>query len=409
MNRGEGGLRILFVHSGVDLYGASRSLLRLASRLVRDGHAVLAVLPGDGPLRVELESNRVEVLVHRRMPVVTRARMRSLRGVLSLLFNIPVSILWLWRVSFRFRADLMHTNTAVILSPGFVARLRGIPHVWHVREFFAEFGKLWGAYQWAMHALADVIVCVSTPVARQFAPRILRKKTLVLHNGFPREEFGEVDEARIGAFRTRFGLGSSRLVGVVGRIKAGRKGQDSFVRAVARLKGRFPDVRYVLIGSPFPGNEDHLERVQALIGELGLTREVVCTGDVADIKAAYASLTISVLPSGLPEPFGGVVIESMAMGKPVVGTRHGGTIEQVDDGMTGLLVPPGDPAALASALAQLLGDPDQARRMGEAGRERFLRLFEFEPFYRKMTDLYARLRSGLGKSPPAGARFIPRV
>lgn len=381
-------MRILFVHSGADMYGASRSLLRLSSRLVRDGHAVLAVLPYQGPLRAELEASGVEVLVHRRLPVITRSRTRSVRGGLSLLLDIPASVIWLCRLSGRFQPDVVHSNTALILSPGIAARLSRIPHVWHVREFFAEFGKLWRLYQWYMYALADTLVCVSSPVAQQYARRILKKKVLVIHNGFPQEEFGPVETARVDAFRRKYGLEGCRLVGVVGRIKAGRKGQDVFVHAVAQLKGKFPGVRYVLIGSPFPGNEEHWVRLQTLISELGLENDVVYTGDVADIKAAYAALDVSVLPSALPEPFGGVVIESMAMGKPVVGTRHGGTVEQVDEEVTGILVPPGDAGALASAIARLLGDPDLMRQMGNAGRERFLQRFEFEQFYRRIMSLY---------------------
>lgn len=384
-------MRILFVHSGADLYGASRSLLRLSSRLARDGHAVLAVLPYEGPLRAELEQNGVRALVHRRMPVVTRPRVRSLIGLLSLALDVPLSTLWLWRVARQFRPGVIHTNTALILSPGLAARLSGAHHVWHVREFFAEFGKMWQWYQWYMARFADAIVCVSAPVAEQYDPRILSQKVIVIHNGFPKDEFAPAEEERVRAFRERLGLGNHRLVGVVGRIKFGRKGQDVFVRAVAQLGEKFPDVRYLFIGSPFPGNEAHLENLLALIRELNIEDRVVYAGDVEDIRAAYTALDVSVLPSALPEPFGGVVIESMAMGRPVVGTRHGGTIEQIEDGVTGLLVPPDNVAALAAALNCLLSDDELRIRMGEAAKDRFLRLFEFEPFYRKILAVYGKL------------------
>ncbi|MBK7260238.1 MAG: glycosyltransferase family 4 protein [Ignavibacteriae bacterium] len=104
-----------------------------------------------------------------------------------------------------------------------------------------------------------------------------------------------------------------------------RKGQDTFLRAAALIAAEHPDVRFVLIGSPFPGNESHGKALSALGRELGIDKQIVFTGDVADIRAAYAALDISVLPSEQPEPFGGVVIESMAAGKPVIGTRIGGT------------------------------------------------------------------------------------
>jgi glycosyltransferase involved in cell wall biosynthesis len=128
-----------------------------------------------------------------------------------------------------------------------------------------------------------------------------------------------------------------------------------------------------------------------MVVRLDLERDVIFTGDVEDIQAAYGVLEISVLPSGLPEPFGGVVIESMAMAKPVVGTRLGGTIEQIADGTTGFLVEPNNAGELASAIGRLLQDKELRIQLGENGRTRYLQLFEFENFYRKMLGVYSRL------------------
>ncbi len=384
-------MRVLLVHGGADLYGASRSLLRLTSRLVRDGNNVMAVLPFDGPLQSELLKSGVEVVMDRDLPVVTRGGLDGPRAIASLLTGLPVSVSRLRKLIREFHADLVHTNTALILSPGIAARLAGAPHVWHVRESFAEFSRHWRWYQWYMYSLADVIVCVSGAMAAQYAKRIRKRKVVVIHNGFPKDEFTPPEEARVNAFRERFGLNGRAIVGVIGRIKFARKGQEVFVRAAALLKDRYPGVQFALVGSPYPGNEEHLRRLQELIQSLGLEEDVVYTGEVEDVKAAYAALDISVLPSALPEPFGGVVIESMAMGKPVVGTRLGGTVEQIEEGVTGFLVPPGDPNELAAALARLLSDPDLRRRMGENGRKRFLEMFEFEPFYGKICRLYENL------------------
>ena len=78
-------------------------------------------------------------------------------------------------------------------------------------------------------------------------------------------------------------------------------------------------------------------------------------------------------------------------GKPVIGTRLGGTVEQIEDGVTGFLVEPNDPRELAAALERLLADADLRRRMGENGRARFLRLFEFEAFYARIASVYAQI------------------
>ena len=230
------------------------------------------------------------------------------------------------------------------------------------------------------------MVAVSTPIAEQF-PQV-GDKVVVIHNGFPRGEFEGVTQERIQVFKKKHGLKDELLVGLVGRIKYLRKGQEYVVEAAAKLKNQYPQVRYLLIGSPFPGNEDHLERLRGLIAETGTESVVIYTGDEDDIKAAYGALDISVMASGLPEPFGGVVIESMAMELPVVGTNIGGTLEQVEDGMTGILIPPRNPEAMADALSKLLENSDLRIQMGKAGRTRFEALFEFEPFYSKIKDIY---------------------
>lgn len=381
-------MRVLFVHSGSDLYGASRSLLRLSSRLVDDGHNVCVVLPGEGPLGVELNRTGAQVVIHRRLPVVTRDVGIGLAAALQLAGSIPVSMVQLYRLARTFGAEVIHTNTALILSPGPVARLLGVPHVWHVREVFAEFQRLWQWYQRFMVAFADRIVCVSAAVAGQFSSPGAKGKVVVLHNGFPASEFSDVESDRIESFRKRFALGERPVVSVIGRIKLARKGQDVLVRAIARLPERHHPARFLCVGSPFPGNEAHQRKLVDLAEQLGVSDHLTITGDVDDVHAAYASSDVVVLPSALPEPFGGVVVEAMALGIPVIGTAIGGTTEQILDGQTGYLVPPNDPAALADRLTMLLDDQELRRTMGEKGRSRFLSEFEFEPFYRTMLSIY---------------------
>jgi glycosyltransferase involved in cell wall biosynthesis len=114
------------------------------------------------------------------------------------------------------------------------------------------------------------------------------------------------------------------------------------------------------------------------------TEYVLYTCDVDDVKAAIASLAVFVLSSVQPEPFAGVVIEAMALKRPVVATAIGGSLEQVVNGVTGYLVEPGDPDTMADAIRKLLEAPAQARGFGRNGQERFLDKFEFELFYRRI-------------------------
>jgi glycosyltransferase involved in cell wall biosynthesis len=385
-------LRILFVHSGSDLYGASRSLLRLSSRLAQDGVRVKVVLPHEGPLVSALQEKGVIVTVQKTLPVIERQKVGSFRGILYLLSNVFFSTLSLLKLMRQDQPHIVHTMTAVILSSGLAAKMAGIPHIWHIRESFGEFGRLWRYYQKYILWLSAKVICVSTPIAEQFEDYMGEEKVQVINNGFPTDEFSDISADRVQEFRSKYAPpGAQYLVGVVGRIKLQRKGQEIFVRAASLLRDKFPDARFLCIGSPYPGNESHLERLFKLIGELGLEDQVIYTGDVEDVKAAIAALDILVLSSAQPEPFAGVVVEAMALSRPVVATCVGGSIEQVVDGMTGFLVEPGDAKAMAVAIEKLLESKHRRHSFGEHGRARFLEKFEFEPFYQKNLELYRQV------------------
>ena len=382
-------MHVLFAHNNADLYGSSRSLARLSGRLVRDGHVVRVVLPCAGPFKTLLEGKGVEVVVDATLSVVERPAFRSPIRLARFLVGLSLSVRRFRRQIRDFRPDVVHTNTSVIPTPGMAARREGVPHVWHVRECYTEFPRLWPFYCRHILRYSNCIVCISRAVAQQFDTIRKDDRVRTVHNGYPEQEFSGVPTDRVKAFRERYGLRDEELlVGVVGRIKLKRKGQEVFVDAAARLAKDYPQARFLIIGSVFPGNESHLEALRRQVASLGLADRVVFTGEVDDINAAYEALDIVVVPSAMPEPFGGVVVEGMAFSKPVVSTTIGGPPEIVDDGSTGLLVEPGNAEALAGALARLLDDCALRTAMGVAGRRRYLERFTMEPFYDRILSIY---------------------
>jgi len=383
-------VKILFVANVADLYGASRSLSRLASQLSREGHRVRAVLPADGPLRECLEAAGVEVVFARGMAILSRHTLSRAGGAALLLWRLVRSTIGLSRQIRDFRPDVVHTNTAVILPSCLAAAWRGTPHVWHVREFLAGASRLWRVYQWFIYLFATRIICNSSATAAQFHP-FIRRKVKVIYNGVADSELATASAARVASFRERYSPAGGPLVGVVGRINLEQKGQDLFVEAAASVAGRFPDAVFVIAGSVFPGNEDHVERLHRSAQQLGIDRRVVYTGDVADIQTLYSALDVCVLPARKPEGLGNVLIEAMALGKPVIGTRTGGIPEIIEDGRNGFLTEPNDATSLARAIERLLNDPELRERMGRNGRTRFEERFEFPACYRQVMRLYDSL------------------
>lgn len=184
-----------------------------------------------------------------------------------------------------------------------------------------------------------------------------------------------------------------QLLAYAGRFDP-RKGIDTLVRALSLLTER--PVHLVLAGGYDPLAPDGVEyeRIVELVRELGLGERVHFLGRLASrrLSLVYAAADLSVVPSHY-EPFGLVAIESMGCGTPVVASRVGGLQYSVEDGRTGLLVPPRDPAALAAACGALLSDPARLARMGEASHERTRRSFTWEAVAERLESLYHAMRA----------------
>ena len=228
------------------------------------------------------------------------------------------------------------------------------------------------------------IVTVSESVRKTMvASGVAADKVEVIHHGTNVAEFVQITEDPRTA-RQSLGLADDVLaVGIAGRI-APEKGHRVLLEALARLGDRYP-LRLVIIGDgPFE------PEVRATVKALKLEDRVIFAGFRGDINNVINALDIMTLPSTWNEPCAAVVQQGMAMSKPVVGTRAGGTPEMIVDGETGFLVPPSDPDALAEAIARLSGDAFLRRRLGQAGRLRVEALFTLQTMTDKVEALYHR-------------------
>lgn len=377
-------LNILYVHNSADLYGASRSLVRLLRKLDRDRFKPLVLLPSDGPLCKQIEATGTQVIIHERLTVIERSALRLMK-LPSLMLGFPLSTWFIRRLIQKHGIDLVHTNTGVMPSPGLAARIAGVPHVWHIRDWFQEFRAFWRYYERYIRWGSDTIVTVSEAIATQFRNR---EKVRVVHNGFSLEEFDLDQEEAGNKFRAEWNLGSSIVIGCVGRIKLVRKGQEILLRALPDVIKASPDLKCLIVGTVFEGNESHLDELKAIAAGLKIENHVIFTGELSDPKPAYAAMDVFVLPSAQPEPFGGVVMEAMAMGLPVIATAIGGSVDQVVDGITGYLIPPSQPGILAERLLQLAQDPLLRRKMADAARQRIAESFRIEDKVAELQAIY---------------------
>jgi glycosyltransferase involved in cell wall biosynthesis len=186
-------------------------------------------------------------------------------------------------------------------------------------------------------------------------------RLVTIHNG--------VDMALLSGTRpvTRSDQTKALRVGVIGHI-APIKGQEDFVRAAAEVAGKLEDARFIIIGEDKSRDGRNLRALERLISELGLSHRIELAGWQDDIAHALSTLDIMV-SSSRSEPFGLVILEAMAAGVPVIATASEGAVEILDDGSTGRLVPIGDPNELASAIVQLLDQPEERQTLAENARQ----------------------------------------
>jgi len=218
------------------------------------------------------------------------------------------------------------------------------------------------------------IVVVSESVRRWKDPNGRSRKLRVIAPPFRLEAFGGARAPRSGS--------PAPVLGVVGRLSA-EKGHRFAIAAMPQILAHTPGARLLIVGSgPLEAE------LKGLVAGLGLTGCVDFLGFVQEVRTAYAVMDLLLVPS-LSEAFSLVTVEGMMMELPVVGARTGGIAEIVLDGETGVLVPPGDSAALAEACQGLLSRPEVAKEMGRRGRRRALAEFDPEQFITRHETLYA--------------------
>jgi glycosyltransferase involved in cell wall biosynthesis len=377
--------RLLFVQIQADLYGSSRSLLRLVGALDKAVFKTVVVLSGSGPLKQQLELRGAKVIEIPHVGAVGRWNLFS-RHFFLIPYDILKATRRLLQIIRRERIDLVHSNTSIILAAALAAKIARIPHVFHVREIYGEFPLFWKLHRRFICWSSQEIICISNAVASQFPGQ----RTSIVPNGL---DFGA--ECPIppdpGKLKIKLGLDGAMLAGCIGRIKWRRKGQEVLIQALALLKERGVLLNALIVGSPFPGNESHLRKMHALAQRLGVFEQVRFHSEQFDIWPFYALMDIFIMPSVLPEPLGNVIIEAMAMGLPVVASRGGGTSDLIEDGCSGFLVQPGDCAELADRLDFLCRHPQKRREIGEAGRRRQQEKFTLDLCARKVDALYRRI------------------
>jgi mannosyltransferase len=230
----------------------------------------------------------------------------------------------------------------------------------------------------------DAIIATS-----EVSASYLKRKAIVIPHGVDTDVYAPPED-RAAAF-AQSGLPGLHAIGCFGRVRA-QKGSDVFVDAMCKLLPRYPDFTAVLVGAITVEQQGFANDLKRRIEAAGLSSRIVITGElpIEEVQRWYGRLSIYAFTSR-NEGFGLTLIEAMAAGAALVAARAGAAELVVEDGVTGVLVPPGDADALVAALEPLMRDPATAAAMGERGRRRVLQRFSLDAEAAGIADVYSTL------------------
>ncbi len=368
--------RVFYFVDSFEIGGTETQAVELALRMSQAGHAVtMGALQAKGPLLDRLRGSAVAV-----EQFYPRGGLDSPGGLLEMLR--------LSRYLRRHRFDVVHTHDLWSNLMGVVAaKLARVPAIVCSQRDLSHDAWYQGARRAWLRRIqkwSDAVLVNSGAIGDDLVSRdgFNPSKIRVIHNGVEVPRFLGDRGLRQTLFPS---LDACKFIVLVGNMHTDVKGQDVLIAAAPAVLREFPDTRFVLVGD---GAQRHV--FEEMATEAGVNDEFLFLGRRADVADILAGCDLAVLPSRA-EGFPNAVLEYLAAGLPTIATRVGGTPELIEDGVTGMLVPPEDSSALSSAILSLLRAPENARRIALNGHESAVQKFSFERMTGVVEALYTEL------------------
>jgi len=396
---------ILFIDNTFTFGGAINSLLNLFRAI--DGEAYLPVLITGQPeefLQEHFKKNiyyrfnlRLLWINNKLYQKILSVRICRGKYILKLInstrFLFWMIFIWLpesvryYRIGKRHSVKIVHLNNILgsQIAGIIVSKLLNVPCVAHLRDFEdIDFVTKFYAQ------MVDHHIAISSAIKNNLLNlEVPPKKISLVWDSVDLEEFDT--DIPYGYLLKEFNLKrGSKNFAIFGRIIKW-KGIEEFILSAAKVLEEIPQATAFIVGDPSDGDKDYHASLIALVHDLGLSNKIIFTGYRKDMPALMKMMDVVVHASTKPEPFGMVLIEAMAMGKPVVATRAGGPIDVVIDGETGILVEIADTIEMGAAITELLINPLLAKTMGQKGKIRVAELFCKEKHAQEIQKIYLKL------------------
>ncbi|MCK5092659.1 MAG: glycosyltransferase family 4 protein [Gammaproteobacteria bacterium] len=366
---------ILYCEQNIDgtVGGSYYCLLELTTALDRDIYEPAVIFYTDNFLIPKFRAAGIQTSIFKcsrsvnftryfeSMPLlsgIATTLLRPAQKALNVIIRVIITgIRYAWYLK-KNNIDIVHLNNSILYNHDwmFAARLCGIRCITHERGINTHFPAI--ARYFARHL--DAVISISQAVTNNMAERgVPMDNVITIYDGIDPSRL--IINSNPDQVRTKYQINKSdRIIGVVGNVKPW-KGQETVVRAMANITKQFPTLRCLIVGAT--SDNDYVEQLHEIREKLGLTDNIIFTGFQENVADYMNAMDIVIHSSIDPEPFGIVLVEAMALKKPLIATKIGAPLEIVVNGDTGLLVPPNDPDSLAEAVIYILENPDLAQAM----------------------------------------------
>jgi glycosyltransferase involved in cell wall biosynthesis len=383
-----GKIGILFVHANnIDVGGADYCLYKMVRELLPTRFRPLVILRTRTSVVDMYERLGVEVIM---LPIVRWKRESNVLGFLRDLFAFPIGIAYLVSVILKERIQIVHSNDLLEISGSIAAKITGRFAIQHIRMMVFENRLVRRIVSILIHTLNDRILCVSDAVQQWFFGHISvrTRKSAILFDWVDMDAVGH--EVAGSDIRQELGLpGDTPLVSLVGRLETW-KGHHVFVKSAGRVHRTIRGAHFLIIGGKVygRGREGYEAELRKLAQEEGVSDHVHFLGERKDVGNVLRQSTVFVHCSIQPDPFPGVILEAMSSARPIVGARSGGVVEQIEDGISGLVFEPGADEDLAEKILKLLANEDLRSRLGIEAQQKVLTKFAKEKAVRELISVY---------------------
>jgi glycosyltransferase involved in cell wall biosynthesis len=381
-------VKILFLHSSSDLYGASKIFLQTVLICKDNGYEPLVCLGEKGPLSDKLEQDGVKVH-YIRLGVLRRKYVNPV-GLINRFYFISRSTYMIARLLKKEKIPLVYNNSSSIFSAVFAAKLAGTRHIWHIHELFDKPAVLVKFVGKIMEQLSHKNIVVSSAAFTHWSrvsPRLQeKKKLLMIHNGIDSTKLHDLSGFDKNFVLKQWGIhvpDDTVIIGMIARVHFW-KGQTYFLRIAAEIVKLHRKVIFLMAGDALPDYEYLYDEINSLKKELQLEPYVFDLGYQADNTHFFQAIDLLVLPSVLPDPLPTVVLEAMCASKPVIATAHGGSLDMVVHNETGYLVPWDNAAQAFTIMEPLVLSAEKRKEMGGKGYQRSYDFFSPQTYSRQI-------------------------